>query len=195
MSEVYLRTVLGSLLLKPIKSYTINNPELSVKVSIAIILWRGCISNRTSNVLTAEYNSRAFRYRHPMFCPPITTPNPFFRWKCLHDPGSWVEKWVTPLSFRHVLSLFNHSRLAHFLNWGTKRKTRNKGDRIILEPSGERGKNSLEEYHAFVHSIRKVLHPEYGRPSVFSWNVTESLGDRCGRGNAWNFQKDWPFAS
>ena len=42
--------------------------------------------------------------------------NPF-RWKCLHDPGSWVEKWVTPLSFRHVLSLFNHSRLAHLFFW------------------------------------------------------------------------------
>lgn len=48
-------------------------------------------------------------------CHPIMTIP--FRWKCLHDPGSWVEKWVTPLSFRHVLSLFNHSRLAHLFFW------------------------------------------------------------------------------
>ena len=46
--------------------------------------------------------------------------------------------------------------LIYFSELRHKEKTRNKGDRIILEPSGERGKNSLEEYHAFVHSIRKV---------------------------------------
>ena len=124
--------------------------------------------------------------------------NPF-RWKCLHDPGSWVEKWVTPLSFRHVLSLFNHSRLAHLFFW--------------IEAQRENSKQRWPDYSRTIWGTWKKLswriscicslHPKgtFSRspdhyPIVqINDRQTEIIGNWCGCGDAWNISKNWPFAS